>query len=276
MAPEDGHFRAREAAASWLEGPAASSARGPMQAPPDPRPGCLPRPPLGPGTASAQATASLAAARTGPPRRSRAARPLPARPLPGAGHPPAHAPPAPGSRPPGFPALPGRTHPPWLSSSGPVLRDFPKKESSFFRDGAAGQDLGTDSDFCGEVAMAAEQAAAGPVRTRSWRWADAAGAAGLVRLSNGSGIGPSIQRQLTLLFLPSLSLAALRPARAERSGPAPPLLGAGGCPDLRLAGRESHHKPLWRAPAWGLGTWRPLFPGSALGTSSLRPRVQWC
>lgn len=46
-----------------------------------------------------------------------------------------------------------------------VPPSFPKKESSFFRDGGdlGVGDLGTDGDFCGEVAMALEQAAAGRV-----------------------------------------------------------------------------------------------------------------
>lgn len=44
-----------------------------------------------------------------------------------------------------------------------VPPSFPKKESSFFLDGGdfGVGDLGTEGDFCGEVAMAAERAAAG-------------------------------------------------------------------------------------------------------------------
>lgn len=44
-----------------------------------------------------------------------------------------------------------------------VPPSFPKKESSFFRDGGdlGVGDLGTDGDFCGEVAMATKRAAAG-------------------------------------------------------------------------------------------------------------------
>lgn len=116
-----------------------------------------------------------------------------------------------------------------------VPPSFPKKESSFFRDGGdlGVGDLGTEGDFCGEEAMAVERTSRGPVGTRSWRWA---GAAGLrLRLSKRKRNYSKHLRQLTLAFPFPLSLprAALRPARSCALGPS---LQAGllaepfGCP----------------------------------------------
>lgn len=86
-----------------------------------------------------------------------------------AGHPRrAPARPEPWPEGPGFAVRPARAAGPHSPSLAFFLRasvppSFPKKESSFFRDGGdfGVGDLGTEGDFCGEVAMAAERAAAG-------------------------------------------------------------------------------------------------------------------
>lgn len=84
-------------------------------------------------------------------RRAHAARPRPA----GAPTPRTPAPAAPAAAP----------HSPSLAFflRARVPPSFPKKESSFFRDGGdlGVGDLGTEGDFCGEEAMAVERTAAG-------------------------------------------------------------------------------------------------------------------
>lgn len=123
-----------------------------------------------------------------------------------------------------------------------VPPSFPKKESSFFRDGGdlGVGDLGTEGDFCGDVAMAAERAAArGPAGTRSWRWA---GAAGLrLRLSKRKRNYSKHLRQLTLAFPFPLSLprAALRPGRSCALG----VLGGSGLHPRPLTARSREGAP---------------------------------
>lgn len=104
-----------------------------------------------------------------------------------------------------------------------VPPSFPKKESSFFRDGGdlGVGDLGTEGDFCGEVAMVVERTAADRSGTRSWCWA---GASGLrLRLPKRKRNYSKHLRQLTLSFPFPLSLprAALRPAGSCALGPLP-------------------------------------------------------
>lgn len=104
-----------------------------------------------------------------------------------------------------------------------VPPSFPKKESSFFRDGGdlGVGDLGTEGDFCGEVAMVVERTAADRSGTRSWCWA---GASGLrLRLPKRKRNYSKHLRQLTLSFPFPLSLprAALRPAGSCVLGPLP-------------------------------------------------------
>lgn len=170
--------------------------------------------------------------------RARAAAP----PTPRAGH-PRRAPAQPREPRPVGPPAPAALWPgPHLPSFAFFLRarvppSFPKKESSFFRDGGdlGVGDLGTDGDFCGEVAMAAERTAAGRSGRGAGAWADAAGLR--LRLSKRKRNYSKHLRQLTLAFPFPLSLprAALRPARscALRAG-APPVPGAGKMPQISL------------------------------------------
>lgn len=251
----------------------------PPGARPPPRPrGALPQPSAGLAGSRAAAPgrrrARRAASRPRPPRGGRRRRPAGrARPrprVPGSARtrrraPPPRRTPAARSRPaleprssalalgPGPAACRAGPHSPSLAFflRASVPPSFPKKESSFFRDGGdlGVGDLGTEGDFCGDVAMAAERAAArGPAGTRSWRWA---GAAGLrLRLSKRKRNYSKHLRQLTLAFPFPLSLprAALRPgrscalgARAARAcARAPWLPGAGRVPQMcPLAGRAA-------------------------------------